>query len=235
MRVHLCLMLVACALGAGAVPSRADEGFCPMGTADNWQPLTPETAVPEMLQDALAEEVSLLLVRVAEDANSTWVPCSNATITVEGCLQSVAGTNWWLRLNVSCPDYDFPDTLQLEATVYDPLDNTTRPTIGLSVLEQPEGPPDGFDELASTPQDWVAIPDDAALFKDLPYEEAGLVAAGPAGPADPAGEAPAPAPAQDDGGSSEEELLAEAEADPAALDDGTDAEQQQAAEEQQRR
>lgn len=103
--------------------------------------------------------------------------------------------------------------------------------IGLSVLEQPEGPPDGFDELASTPQDWVAIPDDAALFKDLPYEEAGLVAAGPAGEA---GEAPAPAPAQDDSGS-EEELLAEAEADPAALDDGTDAEQQQAAEEQQRR
>jgi len=34
-----------------------------------------------------------------------------------------------MRLNVSCPDYDFPDTLQLEATAYDPLDNTTRPTV----------------------------------------------------------------------------------------------------------
>lgn len=45
------------------------------------------------LQDALAEEVSLLLVRVTEDANSTWVPCSNATITIEGCLQSVAGVS----------------------------------------------------------------------------------------------------------------------------------------------
>lgn len=50
MRLHVCMLLAACALGAGAVPSRADEGFCPMGTADNWQPLTPETAVPEMLQ-----------------------------------------------------------------------------------------------------------------------------------------------------------------------------------------
>lgn len=128
------------------------------------------------MQDALAGEVSLLLVQVTEDANSTWVPCSNATVTIEGCLQSVAGvcacdrlrpwlwhltspwgtlwawqvlvhgsphklarpppvppvtgTNYWLRLNVSCPDYAFPDTLQLEATIYDPLDNTTRPTVG---------------------------------------------------------------------------------------------------------
>jgi hypothetical protein len=44
-----------------------------------------------MFQDSLAEEVSLLLERVADDANSTWVPCSNATVTIEGCLQSVAG------------------------------------------------------------------------------------------------------------------------------------------------
>ncbi|PRW58716.1 LDB19-like protein [Chlorella sorokiniana] len=225
MRMPLCLLLVVCALAVGAVPSRADEGFCPMGTADNWLPLSTETEVPQLVQDSLAEEVSLLLERVADDANSTWVPCSNATVTIEGCLQSVAGTNYWLRLNVSCPAYDFPDTLQLEATVYDPLDNTTRPTIGLSVLEQPEGPPDGFDELASAPQDWVAIPDDAALFQELPYEREGLVAAGPAGPAGAAGEAPAPAPAEDDGGS-EEELPAEAEVDPAVQGDGTDAEQQ---------
>lgn len=206
-----------------------------MGTADNWLPLTDETAVPELVQDALAEEVSLLLVRVTEDANSTWVPCSNATITIEGCLQSVAGTNYWLRLNVSCPDYAFPDTLQLEATIYDPLDNTTRPTIGLSVLEQPEGPPEGFDALDSIPQQWIAIPDDAALFQDLPYEREDLIAAAPA---EAAGEAPAPAPGPDDSGS-EEELPAEGEVDPTAQGEGTDEEQlaaeQQAAEEQQQR
>lgn len=50
MRAPLCLLLAVCALHAGAVPSRADEGFCPMGTADNWLPLTPETDVPELVQ-----------------------------------------------------------------------------------------------------------------------------------------------------------------------------------------
>lgn len=139
--------------------------------------------LPAPAQDALAEEVSLLLDQLSEDSNSTWVPCSNATVTTEGCLQSVAGgcsgwrstaaavpapapagatvhsnsaaaaparlvlrcltlafpasrtarlagTNYWLRMNISCPDYDFPDTVQLEATIYDPLDNYTRPTVG---------------------------------------------------------------------------------------------------------
>lgn len=208
----------------------------------------------------------------------------------------MTGTNYWLRLNVSCPDYAFPDTLQLEATIYDPLDNTTRPTvggclyiptvgwmtahcastagqlasdrpiwppplqltawpicnqgchrthpppcwspapqIGLSVLEQPEGPPEGFDALDSIPQQWIAIPDDAALFQDLPYEREDLIAAAPA---EAAGEAPAPAPGPDDSGS-EEELPAEGEVDPTAQGEGTDEEQlaaeQQAAEEQQQR
>lgn len=53
MRLHFCLALALCALGAAAVPSRADEGFCPMGTADNWLPLTDETAVPELVQVGL--------------------------------------------------------------------------------------------------------------------------------------------------------------------------------------
>lgn len=50
MRLHFCLALALCALGTAAVPSRADEGFCPMGTADNWLPLTDETTVPELVQ-----------------------------------------------------------------------------------------------------------------------------------------------------------------------------------------
>lgn len=403
MRAPLCLLLAVCALRAGAVPSRADEGFCPMGTADNWLPLTLETDVPELVQvqaelantcrvlqhamlfasmkrlyrwrpscaagsptapvlacppqDALAEEVSLLLDQLAEGANSTWVPCSNATVTTEGCLQSVAGgcrawqvgaaaasqllpflplrrpslrfaaaaparlvlccltlafpasptarlagTNYWLRMNVSCPDYDFPDTVQLEATIYDPLDNSTRPTvgragcavitrgflgrrsrtkyfhasppplcllspapstlplqpqphqpqsaaarhptcrtilpapqIGLSVVEQPEGPPEGFEPLDSVPQDWVAIPDDAALFQQLPYEQEELVAAAP-DPPGAADEAPAPAPSPaEDGSGGEEELPTEEELDPATQEEYVDAEQLAEEEEQRRR
>jgi hypothetical protein len=50
MRLPLCLLLVVCALAVGAVPSRADEGFCPMGTADNWLPLSTETEVPQLVQ-----------------------------------------------------------------------------------------------------------------------------------------------------------------------------------------
>ena len=101
------------------------------------------------------------------------------------------------------------------------------------MLEQPEGPPEDFDALDYIPQEWIAIPDDAALFQDLPYEREDLIAAAPA---EAGGEAPAPAPGPDDS-ASEEELAAEGEVDPTAQGDGMDEEQlaaeQQAAEEQQ--
>lgn len=103
------------------------------------------------------------------------------------------------------------------------------------MVEQPEGPPEGFEPLDYVPQDWVAIPDDAALFQQLPYEQEELVAAAP-DPPGAAGEAPAPAPSPaEDGSGGEEELPTEEELDPATQEEYVDAEQLAEEEEQRRR
>ena len=47
-----------------------------------------------LLQDALAQEISRFLDALYEDTNNTWVPCSNATVTTQGCSQEVAGGRW---------------------------------------------------------------------------------------------------------------------------------------------
>ena len=76
--------------------------------------------------------------------------------------------------------------------------------VGVSLLSQLTDVPEGFDHLASVPQDWVAIPDDAALFQELPYEQEDLVAAAapapsPQGALDEQEGSPAPAPAEEEG------------------------------------
>lgn len=91
----------------------------------------------------------------------------------------------------------------------------------MSLLSQPDGVPAGFDRLAVVPQDWIAIPDDAALFQELPYEREGLLAAGapaPSAEGPPAEQEGSPAPAEEAG-------------DPAAAEggDGTDAPQDEVA------
>lgn len=144
------------------------------------------------------------------------MPCANATVAAVGCQQRAAG-NWWLRINVSCSEYGFDDTLVLELRAYVPLPGSPdqpivrrdgggragtpapaaalprltccaalasppprAPQAGLFVLSQPEVP-DDFDYL-QVPGSWDALPDPAAIFAALPWEQ-------------PAAAPPAPGPA----------------------------------------
>jgi len=159
----LILALCLCLAGAAAVRAAAVEDadpFCPgAGMPGGYFMIGSEVDLPEDVSDFLAGKVAETVMDLVANGTS-WVSCDpgDMSYSEQACSQVVAGTNYQMRINVTCPSANGTDnTLGLEAHVYWPLPGSNEePEAHVEVLfeptaedaEEPASAGDAFDALA---------------------------------------------------------------------------------------